>query len=254
MSLVTNESPTQHRPPPSSFNAATERFNADSVRSIESLSSFPAPPAHFPIPSLSSGPGPSPLSQVRLPSGSPEVDELGRRSNSGYFGQGTHPAASLDPPTNRARTDRGDSPINELAPVVESPISLSSDLKPETPALTEDSGRSPIVSQRDPQTPRDGPTILASSLKPLSSENSAGEQDHPQRIVDTRLDAVDSTAPQRIHAVNRKASATEQINEFGQRPQGDSGKISMERSESITSTASVVASMRDKLTRGVSEC
>lgn len=245
---------TNHpRPPPSSFPTVTPRFNADSVRSIESLSSFPAPPDHFPIPSLGqpSGPGPSPLSRTKLAPDSPEADRLNQRSASGYVVQSVQNVSLQDEQIHQSASGQKSDSLSGRAPLVESPKSMDVNLQPTTPALTEDDGRSPLSSHGEPSTPRDRHPVVAPSSQVSSDAVSNGRQKGPEDVLETMRKDIVSPFAQGIAVKERKVSTSEQINEFGQRPQVEMRKVGMERTESVASTSSVVASMRDKLVRGV---
>lgn len=241
------------RPPPSSFPTVTARSNADSVRSIESLSSFPAPPDHFPIPSLGqpSGHGPSPLSQTKLAPDSPDADRLNQRSASGYFVQSVQNGSSQDGQIHQFASGQKSDSLSGRAPLVESPKSMDAKLQPTTPALTEDDGRSPLSSYVEPTTPRDRHPVVDLSSQLSSDAVSNGSQKGPEDVPETMRKDIASPFAQGIAVKERRTSTSEQINEFGQRPQIEMRKAGMERTESVASTSSVVASMRDKLVRGV---
>ncbi|KAI5118106.1 hypothetical protein M0805_005213 [Coniferiporia weirii] len=135
-------------PPPSSYSPATgEKLNTDSVRSIESLSSFPSPPVHFPLPDL-----------ARLPPVQANIAEYIARNE----GEGKSDAVKQSS-NNFAASVPG---------VSDTPTSLSESPKPmnvpfelSTPALTEDGGRSPQTAQNEPLTPAVSPATDANPLK-----------------------------------------------------------------------------------------
>lgn len=250
------DSPTSFnhsRPPPSSFPTLAAKSNADSVRSIESLSSFPAPPDHFPIPSLGlpSGPGPSPLSQTKPAPDSSEADRLNQRSASGYFVESVQNGSFQDGQTHQAASGQKSDSLAERAPMVESPKSIDVNLQPTTPALTEDNGRSPMSSHGEPSTPRDRRPLVDSSSQISSDAVSNVGQKGLEDVSETMRKDFVSPFAKGIAVKERRVSTSEQINEFGQRPQVEMRKVGMERTESVASTSSVVASMRDKLVRGV---
>ncbi|KAI5115012.1 hypothetical protein M0805_004148, partial [Coniferiporia weirii] len=199
-------------PPPSSYSPATgEKLNTDSVRSIESLSSFPSPPVHFPLPDL-----------VRLPPVQANVAEYTARNGGG----------------NNDAVNRTSNNLAASVPgVSDTPISFSESPKPmnvpielSTLALTEDGGRSPQTAQNEPLTPAVSPAIDANPLKEPDAVR-AKRSTHAELPDQPRLD---STAPL--------------VNEAATQDRRTSGSI--ERSGSVVSTNSIVASMRDKWSRG----
>lgn len=175
-------------PPSSYFPQTLEKLHTDSVRSIESLSSFPAPPTHFPLPNM---PFPS----------SPLTQKLDRDSTE-TARPTTSSEIALHPP-GQAVTERH---------ITSSPLSISTE----------------NVSRDDDRDEREGDKDTLKALKPPDSPSISTTH---RRQKSAQLGSSEpATQPQQ-----RKTSGS---SEFG-------------RSESVLSTNSIVASMRDKWDRTV---
>ncbi|KAL5526300.1 hypothetical protein ACEPAF_8023 [Sanghuangporus sanghuang] len=199
-------------PPPTSFFPATfERLNTDSVRSIESLSSFPVPPTHFPLPAMTQFPS-SPLAQSAAE----------QRSS-----QGGEDKSAVDKPRGASEPDDRQTQQN---------IAANAWTKDATPsdktnsARTNESERSHSASQNHPSAP-------------VVFPSTNGENFSKQEISTTNLMDRPQSPENR-----RRDSGSPGMNEVGMQQRKVSGTI--ERTESVASRGSIVASMRDKWGRG----
>ena len=227
--------------PPSSFPSATPKLNTDSVRSIESLSSFPSPPTHFPIPAIMPT-FPSPLSQVHTPVQVADVK------------------ATAEQPTS----DTSRAPVQGSMKAVDEP-----ELHPDPSSSThniESRGvakvpsdlvrNSPVITKRRSLLPTQGVTV-PQDLSGVSEPTLASLSKTDMKITDVRsespeqhLDVRSQSGSQDSRQGELTKSGHDQTSEFGERV-NEEGRNGMERMASIASTHSIVASMKDKLTRGV---
>ncbi|EJD07114.1 uncharacterized protein FOMMEDRAFT_165721 [Fomitiporia mediterranea MF3/22] len=196
-----SRSPHNMSPPTSFVPALMGKLNTDSVRSIESLSSFPTPPTHFPLPMMAQLPS-SPLAQasteqIRAPDGG-------------------NPSTAAGP--------------NDIKPISDVPRMSTTPVEQTAPPLTADSGHSTTTGQSQPPTPLVFPNVDGT------------EVDKDDTV---KLKAAER--PQSPHH-RRRDSVPPGTNEMGMQERKVSGNI--ERTESVTSTNSIVASMRDKWVRG----
>lgn len=196
---VDSSSRNQQGMPPSAYhNAMSAKLNTDSVRSIESLSSFPSPPTHFPLPDMARIP--SSLSQ------SMTIDEFG---------------ATLTHSSPEASDSLG-YPTNQPGRTTNASFGLS------TPALTDESGRSPPMYITEPRTPS----------APQDADVDSRRETETIKIKPQDLEPVviqnGSSSPVEAPAQVRRVSGA------------------IERSDSALSSNSIVASMRDKWSRAVS--
>lgn len=207
-------------PPTSYFQAQADKSNVDSVRSIESLSNFPTPPTHFPLPYITQYPS-SPLAQNY------SSEQAASNSEKSVVEQKR--------PDNRTTPDgSGTAPVQSPTLNTESGGSLVAPLGRSTPTLTDDSGNSPLIEQKDPQTPL--PLGVVGTEKSGNVDTSKGNAAKTGNI----LNDISSSGDHQEEGISRAGDGTKQER-----------KVS--RTESITSTSSIVASMRDKWGRGVSK-
>jgi hypothetical protein len=199
---------------PSSFPQPVPPFvtsvNADSVRSIESLSSFPTPPGHFPIPTLK-------------PTGSSNTTSV-------------NSSASIVGSANEARV---------AAKLTESPISVNERLDPEpfsTPALTSDDNSSRSSGHRPATPPTPSPNIRLQVERDQDTVTVKGVTSNM-----TVVNAGD-TQPLTLTPVTPVNRYQEEPAATPRRP-GVSSRV--ERSDSLASTGSIVASMRNKWDKNV---
>ncbi|THH08911.1 hypothetical protein EW145_g2368, partial [Phellinidium pouzarii] len=205
------------RPPPSSYSPATaDKLNTDSVRSIESLSSFPSPPTHFPLPDMAQLPPPTYPVQTNL-------TEQTRRNE----GEGNE--VIREKLLNASSQHSADAP-NTRVSLSESPKPVRSSIEQSTPTLSSADGVS-LASQYEPLTPAASPDASAKHVE----EETDTIKVKPSTHADTREQQREDSSPQvgnEIATRNRKVSGP------------------IERSESVISTNSIVASMREKWSRG----
>ncbi|KAL5525506.1 hypothetical protein ACEPAG_6842 [Sanghuangporus baumii] len=193
------------------FPATFERLNTDSVRSIESLSSFPVPPTHFPLPAMTQLPS-SPLAQSATE----------QRSS-----QGGEDKSTVDKSRDTSEPDDRQTQQDTAA---------NASTKDATPseqtnsARTNESERSRSGSQNHPSAP-------------VAFPSANGENFSKQEIIATKLMDRPQSPENR-----RRDSGSPGMNEVGMQQSKVSGTI--ERSESVASRGSIVASMRDKWGRG----
>lgn len=207
----------QMNPPPTSyFNAmAVAKLNTDSVRSIESLSSFPSPPTHFPLPGMDTT---TTSINNKLP---------------------TSLSQSMT-----AMEETGPGSANTI------PFGLS------TPALTDESGRSPQMNMMEPRTP---PSVPSYEGDKDGSRKEAGAETETikikaQDLVSSTATGTTGSAGMNIQQVDGGASSSEPVEGSAQvrRVSGTgAGTGLMERPGSALSSNSIVASMRDKWSRAV---
>lgn len=198
---------SQSPPPPTSFVhpfTVLNATNTDSVRSIESLSNFPSPPTHFPLPSM--------------------LQQAASAPTKLYISKDEPADTSLAVPENNAR-----------AVLTDSPISVGESLKPDVEDASRASGNVSISSpnkERPSKQDRDDESQSITTLKPDVAVTQTRD-DSGHMFVDTP------------DTVRGPRSGSEKSEDAKRKP-------AIERSESVTSSASVVANLRDKWTNEVS--
>lgn len=223
--------PSRARPPPTSYfpSAPLERLNTDSVRSIESLSSFPTPPTHFPLPAMAQLPVSAASPLTRTP---PDVS----RSSEGDGER--NGVANNNNNLSESPTKSSNSASQSLKTIV-----LPAEHATPTPALTDDDGRSPLTGQSQPSTP---------TASPMPSDDADLEK---RDTIKVKTATAERPGSPQLH--RRRDSVPVGANEMGVQMQerklsgSGAGSGAVRRTESVASSSSIVASMRDKWGRGV---
>lgn len=214
---LANTSPLQQRTsdvsqsssPPTSFVKPFSVLNAtntDSVRSIESLSNFPSPPTHFPLPSL--------------------------------LQQAASAPTKLNVKEETSETGLVVPESNSRAVLTDSPSSIGESLKPEVEDTPKASGiaiarGTDMVTNEEGYIQRNG-AYEGQSIKTIKPDVATAQTHN-----DSGAMFIDASEP-----VRESRSGSEKSEEARFKP-------AVERSESVTSSTSVVAHLRDKLSQEV---
>ncbi|TFY62184.1 hypothetical protein EVJ58_g4025 [Rhodofomes roseus] len=241
--------PPQYRPPPDQPAEAKlasppplKTIADDSVRSLASLSSFPAPPTHFPMPPLGKAEASSPVKETR-----PESPR-GPRTPSEilFFQRKTESPAPLTPSETPRPLPSPAVPHAEPAAVT-STRSVDSNGRVEGAQEPSDSQHSPrsdaheLHERRAAKTP--SPVLTRASSKKLNIENSGASSGPTSSI---------AGSSQSDHIDDGEFGALRTMDEqriWQGRPADAPSSQQVERSDTGASNVSVVAALRDRYSR-----
>ena len=255
------------RPPPAVYDDG-------SVRSIDSLGSFPAPPNHFPIPPLngsfsSNSATNSPTIQHSTPLGGMQI-----RTSSDVSGSSSDPPSFLprvtespleEIPAVPVPTDESlptDSSRDYLAIPLTAPAQNGKSASPhvsEGPgANTDDTDEAPSLPTPDPAPPRGS---LPASVQPpptIVSVTQPRQHHDPAPPVDSRSSSVtgfSNTFRRGDYLDDREFGVDNSTDTAPLKAKTlDSPQSRMERSDTSRSNGNMVATIRDRFTRAVSYC